>query len=199
MSGEACSDGSEAHGQSYTSSMPAEQPKKPGRRTQAERTATTRALLLTATISTLAELGFASTTTTIVAERAQVSRGAQLHHYKTKAELLLAAAEHLHAVLTERVQQVHDIKGLWRVLRLTEYVAWLELCVGGRTDEDLADPISDANATLNHAIDQVAGTTAGDALRGMAMRRITDSDWSSTRESQMLKALERSVDSMTQA
>src|SRR5262245_17748562 len=65
------------------------------RRTQDERSAAPRALLLDATIACLVDVGYAATTTTLIAERAGVSRGAQMHHYKTKTELVAAAVEHL--------------------------------------------------------------------------------------------------------
>src|SRR3954471_4979399 len=65
--------------------------------TQAERTTVTRTRLLDAALAVLAERGYAATTTVEVARRAGVSRGAQLHHFPTKAELLAAAVEHLHA------------------------------------------------------------------------------------------------------
>ena len=65
------------------------------RRTNEERSAETRARLLEATTECLVELGYSNTTTTAIAERAGVSRGAQLHHYPTKAELVTAAVEHL--------------------------------------------------------------------------------------------------------
>lgn len=48
-----------------------------------------------ATVECLVELGWTGTTTTTVARRAGVSRGAQLHHYPTRAELVLAAVEHI--------------------------------------------------------------------------------------------------------
>lgn len=65
------------------------------RRTQEERSATTRALLLDATIDCLIEFGYANTTTARVAERAGVSRGAQVHHFTTKTALLAEAIRHL--------------------------------------------------------------------------------------------------------
>ena len=43
----------------------------------------------------LALLGFARTTTLEVQRRAEVSRGALLHHFPSKAELLVAAVDHL--------------------------------------------------------------------------------------------------------
>ena len=54
-----------------------------------------RARLLEATVDCLVERGFAGTSTTLVSERAGVSRGAQLHHFPTKNDLVVAAVEHL--------------------------------------------------------------------------------------------------------
>ena len=54
-----------------------------------------RARLLEATVDCLVERGFAGTSTTLVSERAGVSRGAQLHHFPTKNALVVAAVEHL--------------------------------------------------------------------------------------------------------
>jgi AcrR family transcriptional regulator len=66
----------------------------PARR-QEERSRSTRLRVLEATVECLVELGWSGTTTTVVAERAGVSRGAQLHHYRTKSALVVAAVEHL--------------------------------------------------------------------------------------------------------
>ena len=54
------------------------------RRTQQQRSDETRAALLDATIICLHEVGYAGTSTTLVSERAGVSRGAQTHHFPTK-------------------------------------------------------------------------------------------------------------------
>ena len=54
-----------------------------------------RGRLLDATVECLVERGFAGTSTTLVSERAGVSRGAQLHHFPTKNDLVVAAVEHL--------------------------------------------------------------------------------------------------------
>jgi AcrR family transcriptional regulator len=54
-----------------------------------------RARLLEATVDCLVEHGFSGTTTTLVSQRAGVSRGAQLHHFPTKNDLVVAAVEHV--------------------------------------------------------------------------------------------------------
>jgi len=62
---------------------------------QEERTRAMRARLLEATVELLVEKGYAGTSTTLVSERAGVSRGAQLHHFPTKQDLVVAAVQHL--------------------------------------------------------------------------------------------------------
>lgn len=119
------------------------------RRTQEERSATTRAKLLDATIECLHELGYACTTTTDISNRAGVSRGAQLHHFHTKAELVTTAVEHLFSRRTQefrdafaklppgadRVQHAVDL--LWSMVSGPTFYAWLEVVVAARTDAEL--------------------------------------------------------------
>src|SRR5580693_949170 len=64
-------------------------------RTQQQRRDETRRALLDAVVESLIEVGFARTTTLEVQRRADVSRGALLHHFPSKAELLVAAVDHL--------------------------------------------------------------------------------------------------------
>jgi AcrR family transcriptional regulator len=64
-------------------------------RTQQQRREETRRALLDAAVESLIEVGFARTTTLEVQRRAGVSRGALLHHFPSKAELLVAAVAHL--------------------------------------------------------------------------------------------------------
>jgi AcrR family transcriptional regulator len=110
-----------------------------------------RARLLEATVDLLVERGFAGTSTTLVSERAGVSRGAQLHHFPTKNDLVVAAVEHLTEVrgselaaaasaLTTRSTQrstraVLDLLGDHFTSRV--FTAALELWVAARTDADL--------------------------------------------------------------
>jgi AcrR family transcriptional regulator len=122
------------------------------RRTQAERTAATRAALLDATIDCLVEDGYAGTTTTRIVERAGVSRGAQVHHFPTKAELVAEAVRHLAERRAEeflgearevpakgrrRFERVLDL--LWRIHMGPLFAASVELWVAARADEDLRE------------------------------------------------------------
>lgn len=120
------------------------------RRTNGERSAETRARVLEAALDCLAELGYGGTTTTAVAERAGVSRGAQLHHFPTRASLIAAAVDHLYAGLRDdyetaftKLRSGRDRVGaaidlLWKVWHDPRLTAVLELHVAARTDGELA-------------------------------------------------------------
>jgi AcrR family transcriptional regulator len=73
------------------------------RRTQAERTARTRAALVAAARALFAEHGFASTTRDQIAERAGVTRGALYHHFDSKTALAAAVVAELEVELVARV------------------------------------------------------------------------------------------------
>jgi AcrR family transcriptional regulator len=62
---------------------------------QQDRSRATRARLLEAAITCLAELGWTASTVAVVAERAGVSRGAAQHHFPTRESLFTAALEHV--------------------------------------------------------------------------------------------------------
>lgn len=119
------------------------------RRTQAVRSAQTRRLLLDAALECLAEFGYAGATTTIVASRAGVSRGAQLHHFPTRANLVAAAIAHLFAEMTRAYQVAFAELGnetdrltaaldlLWSMFTHPRYPAVTELHTAARTDTEL--------------------------------------------------------------
>lgn len=119
------------------------------RRTNADRTAVTRQKLLDATVDALVDLGWAGTSTTEVARRAGVSRGAQVHHFPTKDELVLAAVEHLMLRRVEeftlafaRLDPGNRTHGaaldlLWRHCFGSNFEAWLELAIAARVDTGL--------------------------------------------------------------
>src|SRR3954454_4685231 len=74
-----------------------------GTRTRSERSADSRLLLLDAAVACLVEDGYAGASTLAVQARAGVSRGRLLHHFPSRAQLLVAAAEHLVAHQLEEV------------------------------------------------------------------------------------------------
>lgn len=121
------------------------------RRTQAERSAATREALLDATLECLVEEGYARTTTTRVAERAGVSRGAHLHHFRTRNALVAAAIEHLAKRRAEELKVALDAlpegrervaEGLdlvWSNYASPLFQAALDLWAHARTDPELRE------------------------------------------------------------
>jgi AcrR family transcriptional regulator len=73
------------------------------RRSQAERTANTRAKVIAAVVDTIAELGYQRTTAQAIANRAGVTWGAVQHHFGGKDELLLAVLEDTFKRFAERM------------------------------------------------------------------------------------------------
>lgn len=131
---------------------------------QAERGAATRAKLISATIATLNALGYTATTTIEVVRRARVSRGAMLHHFSTRAELLLATAEH---ILREQEFERRDVlrtvergeprfysitDAMWNTMQQPEGVALTEIMLGARSDPEIHAPISTLMKSFNRRL-----------------------------------------------
>ena len=174
------------------------------RRTQAERSAAMRTRLLDATIECLVTYGYAGITTPRVAERAGVTRGAQIHHFRSKEDLVVAAIEHLAQQRTQaairefgRVEASSNpvstvLDFLWEAHQGPMFIATVELWVAARTDDVLARHIERVeplvNSTLISAIAQLVPDhamrkelrnfvyTAMDALRGILLNSFVDRD-----------------------
>jgi AcrR family transcriptional regulator len=179
------------------------------RRSQEERSAETRTRLLDATIECLLRYGYAGTTTPRVAELAGVTRGAQVHHFGSKDDLMLAALQHLTArrISTEVARFSLDfgsaddpidaiLQLLWDIHSAPIFVPIVELWVAGRTDSDLGREVakfeSVASTTLMSVIAEFAPEgihrsmadfvyTAMDALRGILISSFVDGDPSRAR------------------
>lgn len=119
---------------------------------QAQKSAMTRDRILDAAINCFVEQGYTNVTTAKVASSAGVSRGAMLHHFPSKTELIQAAVEYLHDKLlqdyTQRVASIpKSLKGqkrrragldaYWDHLSGDLWVVYHELCVASRTDPEL--------------------------------------------------------------
>lgn len=132
-------------------------------RTQAERSERTRELLLDATVTCLVELGYARTTVHEICRRAGLSRGAQQHHFTTKAELMTSALEHLFRRLSEQIVTAtsalpsgrqrldRGIDLLWQAYSGALSTAAVELWVAARTDEELRASLLPVDRALGHA------------------------------------------------
>ena len=166
---------------------------------QAERRRITRGKLLDATIESLIDVGYPRTTTVEVGERAGLSRGAQLHHFPSRADLLVGAIEHLaderskefEAELSARLEKGDDpidalVDMLWATFSGPLYWAVVELMVAARTDPELLERFEAFERSLGGRIyagfKQLTGRGDREAriavemtlyfMRGLAMERI---------------------------
>src|SRR5437764_406477 len=138
------------------------------RQRQADRSRETKRKLMAATVDCLVERGWAGTTTTLVAERAGVSRGAQLHHFRTRGELVAAAVEHVGVQSarelreraaafdrsTDRTAAVVELIANFFASPL--FTAALELWVAARTDPELKELVVPLEARLGRECHRIA-------------------------------------------
>jgi AcrR family transcriptional regulator len=142
-------------------------------RTQVERSAAMQRRLLDATVAALNEKGYGGTTTMEVQQRAGVSRGALLHHFSSRTELMIAAVEHL---TRERIAEVIAIvreqapaKGriewavtvLWGTFEGPLFTASLELWLAARNDRELLAVLLPQERILGQTIRSMAADLFG--------------------------------------
>jgi AcrR family transcriptional regulator len=134
---------------------------------QEERSRAMRQRLLEAAIDCLVEVGFGGTSTTLVSQRAGVSRGAQLHHFPTKNDLVIAAVEHLSLVRHQEIQAAADKlptgpRRTRAVLGMLSdhfvspvFTAALELWVAARTDEQLLAAVAPLEQRIGREVHRI--------------------------------------------
>lgn len=120
------------------------------RLTQSQRSARTREKLIRAAIDALHRFGYAATSTTIVAEMAGVSRGAMLHQFPSKVELMFAVAKSTFQDDLEAYRSALSVKSegreklmalfdtAWQRFRAPGGVAQTEIWMATRSDAELA-------------------------------------------------------------
>jgi len=176
-------------------------PSRHRRRTQQERTAATRAQLLGAAIEQLAEEGYGRTTTVDVAQRAGVSRGALVHHFPTRSDLVVGAHEYL---CDRRLAELEDAIGrlsasddrvsafvdlMWSTFRGPLFLAQLELWIAARTDPALHARLYPLERGFGKRLWDLCAEALGDhpgagpfyeltkqIMRGMAVERLLKPD-----------------------
>lgn len=117
---------------------------------QQRKSLATRNATLEAALQCLAESGYASCSLQVVARRAGISRGAMLHHYASKLDLMGAVVEYAFyrrmAKFLDRIRELTEeeravrnagIAVSFEISQTAEYRAYLELHVASRTDADL--------------------------------------------------------------
>jgi AcrR family transcriptional regulator len=124
----------------------------PPRRTQAQRREATIAALVGAAVMSLAELGYARTSTAEIARRAGVSQGGLFRHFGSRLDVIVAAADEVRSrqfvdfrVGLEAMQAfsvAECLRLLRRATRAPMNAAWYELLVAARTDADLRERLT---------------------------------------------------------
>lgn len=117
---------------------------------QAQKSASTRTQIIEAAIKCLVDLGYARTTTAVIAAKAGLSRGAMLHHFPSKMHIVRAAVDYLHAkrlrafrkaMAKEPTDGDHvrlGVESYWAHVKHPWFVAFFEIAVAARTDKELA-------------------------------------------------------------
>jgi AcrR family transcriptional regulator len=163
-----------------------------------------RRRLLDATVDCLVRYGYAGTTTTRVTELAGVTRGAQVHHFPTRADLVAAAARHLAEkradLAFERIEEVRRASDpldaaldlMWEIHQGPVHYATIEMWVAARTDPELREQLTRAEPAARASVIEFAEAafgeyaanprfrqimyTAMDAVRGILLMGLSDED-----------------------
>ncbi len=143
------------HGKTTSRSNTVTRPKQRaddnGKTWQQTKSERTRNSVLDAAVDCFYELGYFNTTTEDIARKAGVSRGAMLHHFPTRFDLIAAAVEYLNqmrlATFTEEETTIQagaehsrieeGIDAYWRQLNTPTFIVFTELKIAARTDKDL--------------------------------------------------------------
>ena len=156
-------------------------------RTQQQRRDETRRALLDAVVESLIEVGFARTTTLEVQRRANASRGALLHHFPSKTELLVAAVDHLAEMRARELKVLAAalpdgrsrtdavLELLWQCFSGTFFQVAMELRTAARTDAELRPVLIAAERALRDRIVSQARTLFGaDVAKHPGLERAID-------------------------
>jgi AcrR family transcriptional regulator len=132
-----------------------------------------RRRLLEACVECLVEHGWSGTSTTMVSQRAGVSRGAQLHHFPTKNDLVVAAVEHLSERRGDELRAASAAlpTGTRRSRAVLEmfadhftgavFTAALELWVAARTDPQLHAAVAPLEQRVGREAHSIAVAALG--------------------------------------
>ncbi len=169
----------------------------PHRRRQEDRSAAMRARLISATIDSLVERGYAGTTTVEICKRAGVTRGALLHHFAGLADILAAAMAQIYDELLDLSSGMGVIADFadwidqcWAQVSQPEFKAVIEIWLAARNDPSLAPSLGHEIERYKHiftpednpALARTLGTSkkaigfyrlAVETMIGMALGRAT--------------------------
>ncbi len=123
----------------------------------------TRARILDAAMRLFAEVGYHAATNAMIADAANLTRGAMLYHFASREELVEAAVAHIDVERARLFEQVaaappapgvdaaeHAIDAYWSLLHETPFLAFAELEAAARTDPMLRTRLADAQSAFDH-------------------------------------------------
>ena len=145
------------------------------RRTNVDRSATTRRQILEATVRCLGEQGYGAVTNMLVAQEADVSRGAMMHHFPSRQHLLVATVEYaLVKLSTYRLSELEKLPpGLpryralidlaWTTSRTPEGIATNEIRAGSRSEPEIRAALTPIMTRLSDDYGRLAGRLVREA------------------------------------
>lgn len=128
-----------------------------------KRSLATRQDIIEATIDCFVEIGYLRTTTTEIAKKADVTRGAVQHYFPTTRHVLEESIQYLveewikgYATLSRNPPPGADyidnaVDNMWGLINGRLFVAWRELLATARTDPELYDILAPAAAQYEQA------------------------------------------------
>lgn len=141
------------------------------RRTQAERSATTIAKLVDATIETIAEIGYHNASLAEISTRAGVSKAAIFRHFDSRTDLVVAAADEVRRQHMSAVENLRDPENtthpvdlaalMYRIryeIRAPINTVWFELLVAARTEPELRTRLEPVARALISEVEELAVT-----------------------------------------
>ncbi|MFZ5718794.1 MAG: TetR/AcrR family transcriptional regulator [Pseudomonadota bacterium] len=146
----------------------------------------TRARILDAAMRLFAEIGYHAASNAVIAESANLTRGAMLYHFATREELVEAAIAHIELHRAHLFEQAaatppapgvdaaeHAIDVYWALLHELPFRAFAELEAAARTDPMLDQRLAAARSAFDHA--QVGGDRFGAMVQAGADPRFQTS------------------------
>lgn len=137
------------------------------RRTQADRTSASRAVLVNAAARMLSTQGFAKSTTALICQEAGVTTGTLHHHFSTKEALFWAVLDFMSEQFVERFRSLAEtdepaahvadrmFEALWPIYSDGRYWAVWEINMGFRSDAALLEKLAQHRLATNRALHDV--------------------------------------------
>ena len=175
------------------------------RKSQKSRSADTIEKILNATLDTIYDHGFQNATTSVIAMRAGISRGALMHHFPRKEKLIAEAVRYKLLLEISEIQKLAEnvaneemslddfLDELWTHFSGRLFMTTMEYLAAARTDRYLKKELKPSSLEFNEALDQIwlrffkgatvsnevkrlAFTTTICLLRGMAVNSMLRDD-----------------------